>query len=29
MWPLAGLMPALFVNVLWIGRLGYALVRLL
>ena len=29
LWPLAGLALALIVNVLWIGGLGYALVRLL
>ena len=29
LWPLACLAVALLVNVLWIGALGYALVRLL
>ena len=28
-WPFAGLAAAVLVNVLWIGALGYALVRLL
>jgi hypothetical protein len=28
-WPFAGLATAVLVNVLWIGALGYALVRLL
>ena len=28
-WPFAGLTIALLVNVLWIGVLGYALIRLL
>ena len=28
-WPFAGLTLALLVNVLWVGALGYALVRLL
>ena len=28
-WPFAGLSAAVLVNVLWIGALGYALVRLL
>ena len=28
-WPFAGLTAAVLVNVLWIGALGYALVRLL
>ena len=28
-WPLTGLALALLVNVLWIGALGYALVKLL
>jgi hypothetical protein len=29
LWPLAGLALALLVNVLWVGALGYGLVRLL
>ena len=28
-WPFAGLAASVLVNVLWIGALGYALVRLL
>jgi hypothetical protein len=28
-WRLAGLALALFVNVLWVGALGYALIQLL